>query len=590
VIVTDGGESEPFLARRPGTGRCWRAGAVGSQLVMPTLRVEPPEGRPFEVEIRGAVLTIGRGTQNDVTIPALSLSRTHARIGRVAAPGRGFEIEDLGSRNGTFVNGKQVRSAVALHDGDEIRVGDVGIRFRADAQSRVEMTTSHSFDSGAGETYVIGKEHLNFQRFAEESGSGAVSLAAGADLWPVLNQAAATLIANYPVDQLCEVVMDIVFRAVRAECGALLLAAADGGRLEPRVVRQPEGQSALQISSTIVQTVVEGQQALLTLDAQVDERLGQAASVQIQGIRSVLAVPLWNGSKVIGLIYVDSRLAHRAFTQHDLRLLGLIANMAAVKLENSRLLEEQLEKERMDEQLALAARIQRRLLPQGDPQVPRYEVCGQSTPSYEIGGDYYDFIWRGERRLLLVVADVSGKGVGAALLMAAFQASLRTLAPTEIELAEMMARLNRVMCGNSPPEKFVTAFLAELDLDRDLLRYVNAGHNPPVALLGGELCQLARGGPVIGLLPNAVYRAGETTFGCGDLLALYTDGISEREGPGDEEYGEQRLGRFFQERREAPLSGLMRDLDLDLRSFSEGMPARDDSTVVLLRRLREAAG
>lgn len=551
---------------------------------MATLRVAPPEGRAFEVDLRGPALTIGRGTQNDVAIPALSLSRTHARILKLESPGRGFQIEDLGSRNGTFVNGKPVRAPVALHDGDDIRVGDVSMCFRADAHSRVELTTSGQAFGGSG-TYVINKEELNFQRFAEESGSGQVPIGAAADLWPVLNQAAAALITHYPVDQLCEVVMDIVFRAVRPERGALLLAGADGGGLEPQVVRQPGGQSALQISTTIVQAVVDGQQALLTLDAQVDERLGQAASVQIQGIRSVLAVPLWNGSKVIGLIYADSRLADRTFTQHDLRLLGLIANMAAVKLENARLLEEQLEKERMDEQLALAARIQRRLLPQGDPPVPGYEVCGQSAPSYEIGGDYYDFIWRGERRLLLVVADVSGKGVGAALLMAAFQASLRTLAPTDLELAEMMARLNRVMCDNSPPEKFVTAFLAELDLERDLLRYVNAGHNPPVALLGGELRQLARGGPVIGLLPKAAYRAGETPFGCGDLLALYTDGISEREGPGDAEYGEERLGRFFLQRKDVPLAGLMKELDLDLRAFAEGIPARDDSTVILLRRL-----
>src|SRR5687767_5951644 len=133
---------------------------------MPTLRVEPPEGRPFEAEVRGPSLTIGRGTQNDVAISALSLSRSHARISPVAAPGRGFQIEDMGSRNGTFVNGKPVRAAVALRDGDEIRLGDVRMRFRADASSRVELTTS-SRAFGGGETYVIGKEDLNFQRFAE---------------------------------------------------------------------------------------------------------------------------------------------------------------------------------------------------------------------------------------------------------------------------------------------------------------------------------------------------------------------------------------------------------------------------------------
>jgi phosphoserine phosphatase RsbU/P len=551
---------------------------------MATLRVEAPDSRPFEVEVSGPFLTIGRGSQNDVVISALSLSRAHARISTITANGHGFQIEDLGSRNGTFVNRKPVRVAVPLHDGDEIRLGDVCLHFRADAQSRVEMTSSPKKFAGGGDTFVISKDDLNFRQFAAASGAGPGRESESADLWPVLNQAAATLITHYPVDKLCEVVMDIVWSAVRADRGALLLAAADGGRLEPRVVRQPEGQSPLQISSTIVHEVVEGQQALLTLDAQMDDRLGHAASVQIQGIRSVIAVPLWNGSDVIGLIYVDTRLAERAFTQHDLRLLGLIANMAAVKIENARLLEEQIETERMSEQLAVAARIQRRLLPQGDPLVAGYEVVGQSTSCYEIGGDYYDFVWRSPRRLLLVIADVSGKGIGAALLMAAFQASLRTLAGLDLELAELVARLNRVMCENSPVEKFVTAFVAELDLEQNLLRYVNAGHNQPVALLGNQECALVPGGPVLGLVPKATYKSGETPLAAGDFLALYTDGISEREGPGDAEFGEERLSAFFRDRRGEPLPALVAQLDRDLRSFASGLAARDDSTLILLRR------
>jgi serine phosphatase RsbU (regulator of sigma subunit) len=547
---------------------------------MPSLWVEQPDRAPFEVELGRNPLGIGRSAQSDLSIPSLSLSRNHARI---LADGQGYLLEDSGSRNGTYLNGRPVTAPARLADGDEIRVGDVVLRFAENSRPAVRVAAA-SGELHRDETFILRKEDLSFRRFAQESRSGELKADIGATLWPVLNEAAATLIRHFELGELLEVIMDIVLRAVPAQRGALLLRRDDGsGGLEPRVVRQPEGQTGLQLSSTILQEAVEGR-AVLTVDAQADDRFGSAQSIRIQGIRSVLCVPLWNDRDVTGLIYVDNLLSDHAFSQNDLRLLGLIANMAAVKVENLRLLRQQIEKERMDEQLAVAAAIQRRLLPQSDPVIAGYEVRALSRSCYEIGGDYYDFVERTPGVLAVVIADVSGKGVGAALLMAAFQASLRTLLREPMPLPAMVRRVSDLLLENSAPGKFVTAFVAQLDLATHRLTYVNAGHNPPVVLGAAGAVPLGATGPVVGLLPGVTYTEGAVELRAGDLVVLYTDGITEREGPGDDEYGLGRLSAFFAARRDVALGALPEALLENLSQFAGGAPPRDDSTVVLLKR------
>lgn len=541
---------------------------------MPTLHVEPSDHAAYQVRIAGDDFTIGRSAESSLSIPSLSLSRHHARI--VRRDGR-YLLEDCGSRNGTYLNHNALGEAMPLSDGDEIRMGDVRMRFRADTAS---VAVTGPPVSGS-DTFFLRRDQLDFRRYAEESRSGALAVEAG--IWPTLSEAAATLITHYPLDRLLEVVMDIAFRAVPAERGALLLRREDG-ELETKVVRTPAGQQELQISRTILQQVMEEQKAVLTVDALLDERFGMAHSIRMQGIRSILCVPLFAEREVIGLIYVDNLLADHAFSQTDLRLLGLIANMAAVKVENARLLAEQIEKERLEEQLQVAADIQRRLLPQGNPDVAGYAVRGFTRPCYEIGGDYYDFLWRGEGRLALVVADVSGKGVGAALLMAAFQASLRTLVEGEAPPGALWARLNRVLKANSPASKFVTAFYAELEVERHVLTYVNAGHNPPFVVRGGATRPLPATGPVAGLLSGVVYRTGSVELEAGDLLVLYTDGVTECESAAEEEFGEERLKAFLREHAAESLDEIARLLFEELGVFSRGAPRKDDTTLMLVRR------
>ncbi|HEX9733859.1 MAG TPA: PP2C family protein-serine/threonine phosphatase, partial [Thermoanaerobaculia bacterium] len=273
------------------------------------------------------------------------------------------------------------------------------------------------------------------------------------------------------------------------------------------------------------------------------------------------------------------------FSENDLRVTGLIANLAAVKIENVRLLEEQLEKKRMQEELRLGAKIQRNLLPRADPRLAGYEICGESRTCFEIGGDYYDFISKRDGKLAVVIADISGKGVGAALLMSGLHSSLRALIHTAAEPAVLVAQLNQVMIENSPANKFATLFYAELDPATHEIEYVNGGHNPALLAVDGEVSELGSTGPIVGLIEEAVYASRRVALAPGSVVLLYTDGISEPEDEAGEEFGSEGLAEIL--RREPALPGrrLFAVIRERVEEYQASGEQHDDSTLVVVRRL-----
>ena len=239
----------------------------------------------------------------------------------------------------------------------------------------------------------------------------------------------------------------------------------------------------------------------------------------------------------------------------------------------------------MEEQLVVPAQIQRRLLPQFNPEIHGYEVFGINHSCYEIGGDYYDFIQKSDGKLGVVIADVSGKGVGAALLMAAFQASLRTLALSERDPAHLMAQINSVMLQNSTGNKYITVFYGELDLGTGSFEYVNAGHNPPLFMKKGDHTFLKASGPVVGIVPGAKYTCNQVMMEPQDLLFMDPDGITECYNPQDEEFGEEGVVKFMTEHRDTPVDEISTLLENHLREFTNSAPPVDDATLVLLKRV-----
>ena len=549
--------------------------------MMPILRVEQKHEKAYDIELSKDSFTIGRSSANDLTFNNLSLSRHHARL---VKRDEKYFLEDAGSRNGTFLNGIRIRQASPLKNEDVIQLGEITLRYLVPFTERVEVRDTAPA-LGMEATFMIDTDELNIRRYTEDAISGISPVAVGENLWPALNQAAATLITHYPIEKLVEVIMDIVFQAVPAERGALIM--LDPNTLEQlqlKVVRNAHPDQPLQISRTIIDEVMRKKKAVLTLDAQMDDRFGSAQSIQMQGIRSIICVPLWNEKEVIGLIYIDNLISRRTFTQSDLRLIALIANMAAVKIENALLLEQQMEKKRMEEQLAVAAQIQRRLLPQVNPVIPHYEIYGINQSCYQIGGDYYDFLEKENGKLAIIIADVSGKGVGAALLMAAFQASIRTLVRSEESPAGLLAHLNRVMLENSPPNKYITVFYGELDPQSHVFEYVNAGHNPAVHLTPTGHSFLSASGPVVGIVASAKYCSKQITLEPNDLLFLYTDGITESQGPDEEEFGEEGVLNFLMEHRNVSVEDMSASLQNRIREFTSNAPMADDSTLIFVRR------
>jgi phosphoserine phosphatase RsbU/P len=308
----------------------------------------------------------------------------------------------------------------------------------------------------------------------------------------------------------------------------------------------------------------------------------------VPGARHLMAVAIGSGPRLGGLIVVADKESRRGvgpFGASDRRTLSLFANQAAIALENARLHRQALEKERLEREMELAAEIQRQILPDGAPALPGWELLGWNRPARQVGGDYYDLLARGPR-LTFTIADVTGKGIAAALLVSTLHSALHLLLDRVEVGPELFQRLNRHILDSSSHNKFITLLLADLDAATGELDFLNAGHNPGLLLRGGgeEVCELSPGGLPLGLMEGGDYPASHLVIRPGDLLCLYTDGITECASPNDEEFGKERLVECLVQMQNQPLGEVVACIDRATQEFAAGQPQLDDQTVILLRR------
>jgi len=308
----------------------------------------------------------------------------------------------------------------------------------------------------------------------------------------------------------------------------------------------------------------------------------------LPGTQYPLCVPIEADVKPLGLLVVadkESRTGVGPFAEADERMLGLFANQAAIALENANLHRQALEKERLERELDLAADIQRQLLPTVLPDVEGYEFAGWSRPARHVGGDYYDLQGSAEEGVHLVLGDVSGKGMPAALLVSTLHSALRLLLSARPFDAELVRSVNSHIADSSAANKFITMTAARLDPTSGSMRYVNAGHNPPLLVRrDGSIEELPPGGMPLGIVGNAPYADASIDLKAGDLLCIFSDGITECETPEGEEYGPERLGDLLRSVAEAPLTEIIEAIDRTCVDFAAGGPQGDDQTVVLVRR------
>ena len=554
---------------------------------MPFLVIKIAGQEPFRVPFDQGPLRVGRSQENDICLTEdPTASRFHAVF--TTSDGK-FFVEDAASRHGIKVNRLPVTGPQVLQPGDRIRMGQTEIQFTYQDMLE-EATGSLPATPMGGETMVV-PVFETLQSSIAVSGTGrgeeaaAEAVTVHSRAFSVLSRGAEELLAQKPLEDLLRTVLKMVFEAAAPERGVIMLLEGDPPRLRVRVERGGNGTGSIQPSRTIAEMAIRQQAAVLTRDAQLDERLAGSESVMLQGIRSAMCVPLWNNKKVIGLIYLDCVDSVEKFSREDLEVLTLLGNVAAIKIENVRLFQREQKMREMEQELAAAATIQRRLLPASPPPVSGYDLAGCNFPCREVGGDYFDFQVRGNGRLGLAIGDVSGKGMGAALLMATLQAAFRAHAATDVPVAELVCRLNRAIFSNCDPDKFITFFFGELDPESGRLAYTNAGHNPPLLVRGnGPVERLQTGDLILGFQPGVDYSVKETTLQPGDLLVLYSDGITESRDPAGAEFEEEGLLETVFACRSLPVGEIERRVVSAVETFTGEAEQADDITLTLIRR------
>ncbi len=540
-------------------------------------------------ELSGDSLTIGRAHENDLSYPDdISLSRRHLVIERTEDR---WYVKDLGSKNGTRVNDVLILDRFRIQPGDTISAGHLLLSLEGAAEtggSIQDFQWDETPIRPGGDTIIASLEGVLPSGAGTTGEKTAGDASAKEKIVPFSDAAVAALIRagrelaqDRPLDDLFDLILDLSIQAVNAERGVLMT--LEGGELEPRGWRGEQ----FPISRSVRDKVIDEKASILIRDVMSDDAFKAQASLLGHNIRTVLAVPLQTDETVIGLVYLDSSSLARRFTANDLNLLTVLANVAAIRIEHERLAEIEQHEKFLRRDLEQAAEIQTSLLPVEPPVIPGLDLAGYNAACLTVGGDYYDYLVFEQDRVGLVLGDVAGKGMPAALMMTALQAQVQVLADGEKDPAEQVSVLDRHVSAKCPRNRFITLFYCVVDARTGRVQYCNAGHNPGILLRadgGHEL--LKSSGTVLGILPELGYESSEVTLSDGDLLLVYSDGVTEAVKAGTEtEFGEDRLIETVREHRDLPAEEIVRELNQILEEWTRGHPPDDDITILAAKKV-----
>ncbi|MDP9360892.1 MAG: SpoIIE family protein phosphatase [Acidobacteriota bacterium] len=387
-------------------------------------------------------------------------------------------------------------------------------------------------------------------------------------------------------DTLFASILTVARNELHVERGTLYFVDDQKQEIWTKIAGELSNEIRLPIGKGLAGTVAATGQAVILHDAYQDPRFDRSLDQKTgYRTRSMLCVPIKNrGERVVGVLQLLNK-TNGSFGPRDLEFLSGISDHMAIAMENATLHMELLEKQRMEQELALGREIQSRLLPSAPVDVRGIELGALSLPCYEVGGDYFDFLELPDGDLGLAIGDVSGKGVSAALIMSSVQAALRVAAPIEDDLARLVARLNALIFRSARGRKYATFFFGRYSPSTGVLRYVNAGHNPPYIATAEGLTEIESTGRPIGILPESSYTEEMIELPHGSTLFLYTDGLNEAADPDEIEFGNEQLrALFLAQRNEATNEIPSRVLDA-VTAFERGAKATDDKTIVVVRRL-----
>ncbi|HLG93632.1 MAG TPA: GAF domain-containing SpoIIE family protein phosphatase [candidate division Zixibacteria bacterium] len=400
----------------------------------------------------------------------------------------------------------------------------------------------------------------------------------------LLYQTGKVLASSLELSEVLEVIMDALKVLIPYEAAGVFLINKQRQEVEEIATRgydpSLESDLKLKIGQGLIGWVAKTGQAVIVPDVRQDSRYVNARLET----RSEMVVPIVSGDRVIGVFNLESNQPN-AFSEEDLRLLSDFAVQAALSIERAQLFAERVQKRRLEGELAIARQIQHSFFPKRVPELPGFDIYGGNVPSSEVGGDYYDFIPIVENQAGIAVADVSGKGIPAALIMAAFRASLKAEIRNNYAIRTIMAKVNSLMHESIEAGNYVTAFYGVLDSQKKIFTFSNAGHNPPLILKSdGTREYLTKGGVALGIFADSAYKEKPYPLHGGDILVFYTDGVTEARSEGDEEFGLGRFERLVEENRARPAREIYDAVEREVARF-QNYRRQDDFTLIVLKVL-----
>ena len=536
------------------------------------IQILSPDGQTRIVPLEGQRISLGRSSITELCYPDDSgLSRQHLAFEK---QGDQWSIRDLGSKNGTLLNGVRITSPQVLKPGDRVTAGHLILIFDSSTirgSRPVVFFEEIPEENNTSSTVITGlKDVMQADIAKPEAGSVHVS---------ALIRAGNELAGQRPLPELFRVILGLAMEGVQAERGVVMT--LEGDEL---VIRANKGEG-FRISSAVRDRVIKGD-SVLVRDTSLDDAFRERRSIVEQHVRTLMAVPLQTKDRVIGLIYVDSPGLIREFSRDDLSLLTVMANIAAIRIEHARFAEMEQARQLMARELEQAAEIQRSFLPSVAPQVQGLDLAGHNAACRTVGGDYYDFFAYPSGRVAMVLGDVSGKGMPASLLMMGLQARVQALIDEPSCLGEAMTRINRITSANCPRNRFISFFMCILDSSTGELTYANAGHNPPIIVRSDGTHQvLEGGGPVLGILSMIEYQEYKVQINKGDIFAIYSDGVTEAATPKDEEFETENLAKVLATYSSRCAAEIIEEVNKALTAWTAGAPPADDITLIVARRL-----
>lgn len=545
------------------------------------------EALPYDLGTDETV--IGRHPDCGVQLDSNMVSRRHARVLRDDGA---FFVEDLGSGNGTYLNGQRIQGRVRLNHDDRVKLGPILLRFEGDPQARPPVRSPN---------FVVG-DAFNLELSPDEedsstitgtvenvSGFGVLDAQPAAKLKGII-EISRSLVGTTDLRTLLPRILDTLFSIFPyADRGCILLKEPATGRMIPSAQkhRRPGEDSSVRLSRTIVGRVLEEKRGILSADAASDARFVASESISNLTIRSMMCVPLLNlEGEPIGIINLDTQNPVKQFTQEDLDLLLAVAGQAALSLESARLLQSHVDKMKQDNELEIARRVQRALLPAELPHVPGWQFFASYESAQAVGGDYYDCMKLGEDKVCVSFGDVAGKGVPGALIMSRIASCVQNTMQFVHDVSQAIQAINNHMCSHMVEGRFVTYVLAIIDLKTNEMSLVNAGHMPPIVRRAdGTVEQFDESivGLPVGIMEDYPYESVSRVIQPGETVVIITDGVDEAMNPDGDLYTKERVIEFVQ-KASRHADELGQTLLADVRRHANGRPQNDDITIMTFGR------